>query len=65
MAKSGKIIQSQAEIHKHADEDKLYRRLIENSCDIIFTFCPPGILTFVSPSWTILLGYPADQVILV
>ena len=63
MAKSGKIIQSQAEIHKHADEDKLYRRLIENSCDIIFTFCPPGILTFVSPSWTILLGYPADQVI--
>jgi PAS domain S-box-containing protein len=48
---------------KRPDNTMLYRMLIENSMDIIFTFCPPGILTFASPGWTSSLGHPVDQVI--
>ncbi|MEI7616198.1 MAG: ABC transporter substrate binding protein, partial [Actinomycetota bacterium] len=40
-----------------------YRVLIENSHDIIYTLNLEGILTFVSPSWTSLLGHPVEQVL--
>lgn len=42
--------------------EKKYRDLIENSHDIIYTINTDGVLTFVSPSWSVLLGYPIDQV---
>ncbi len=43
--------------------EEQYRLLIDNSHDIIYTINLEGILTFVSPSWTSLLGHPVDQVI--
>jgi len=43
-------------------EDK-YRLLVENSYDIIYTANSRGVLTFVSASWTRLLGHPAEQVV--
>lgn len=43
--------------------EKKFRNLIENSHDVIYTLTPDGIFTFVSPSWTILLGHPVKQVI--
>ena len=40
-----------------------YHILIENSHDIIYTLNPQGEFTFVSPSWTSLLGHPISQVV--
>lgn len=39
-----------------------FRHLIENNHDIIYTLTADGILTFVSPGWTALLGHPVHQV---
>ena len=46
----------------HESEMK-YRTLVENSNDIIYTIEAGGTITFVSPSWTALLGHPTDKVI--
>ena len=39
-----------------------YRNLVENSYDTIYTMSPDGVFTFLSPSWTTLLGHPLDGV---
>ncbi len=44
-----------------ASEQK-YRVLINNSHDIIFTLNAQGVFTFVSPSFTMLLGHPIAEV---
>jgi len=46
-----------------SNSEKKFRDLIENSHDIIYTITPDGIFTFVSPSWTVLLGHPVNQVV--
>ena len=46
----------------HESEEK-YRRIVENSHDIIYMLTAEGVFTFVSPSWTELLGHPAAQVV--
>jgi diguanylate cyclase (GGDEF)-like protein/PAS domain S-box-containing protein len=46
----------------HASEEK-YRLLVENSHDIIYTLTNDGVLTFVSPAWTLLLGHSAADVV--
>jgi len=45
------------------ESEEKYRLLIEKSHDIIYTFDLNGIFTFVSPSWTTILGHPVAQVI--
>ncbi|MFA5928506.1 MAG: PAS domain S-box protein [Candidatus Margulisiibacteriota bacterium] len=39
-----------------------YRRLIENSHDVIYTITADGNFTFISPSWTAMLGHQLSQV---
>ncbi len=45
------------------ESEQKYRLLIENSHDIIYTLSLEGIFTFVSPSWTALLGHEVDQIV--
>ncbi|MFA4849500.1 MAG: PAS domain S-box protein [Methanoregula sp.] len=40
-----------------------YRTLVDNIQSIVYTISPDGILTFVSPSWTKLLGHELNEVI--
>ena len=43
--------------------ERKHRLLINNSHDIIYTLNTQGVITFVSPSWTALLGHPVSQVL--
>jgi PAS domain S-box-containing protein len=43
--------------------EEKFRLLIENSHDIIYMLTSDGMFTFVSPSWTALLGHHADSVV--
>lgn len=44
------------------ESEEHHRLLIENSHDIIYMLDKEGILTFVSPSWTVLLGHDVNDV---
>lgn len=39
-----------------------YRALVEQAHDIVYSLTPDGIVTYVSPSWTRLLGHPVEVV---
>ncbi|MEI8085573.1 MAG: PAS domain S-box protein [Paludibacter sp.] len=43
--------------------EEKYRKLIENSHDIIYIFNTKGIFTYVSSAWTLLLGHRVEQVV--
>jgi diguanylate cyclase (GGDEF)-like protein/PAS domain S-box-containing protein len=45
------------------ESEENYRLLVENTHDIIYTITADGVLTFVSPAWTTLLGHPVKQVV--
>lgn len=49
--------------HALRESEEKHRQLIENSHDIIYTLTADGLLTFVSPAWTSLLGYQIDHVV--
>ncbi|MFN2359361.1 MAG: PAS domain-containing protein, partial [Desulfotignum sp.] len=36
--------------------------MIENTHDIIYSLSPDGVFTYVSPSWTTLLGHPVADI---
>ena len=44
------------------ESEEKFRLLIENSHDIIYTLTTKGVLSYVSPSWTALLGHPVTDV---
>ncbi|MDD1719582.1 MAG: PAS domain S-box protein, partial [Methanoregulaceae archaeon] len=46
-----------------AEAEEKYRTLVEYSQSIIFTILPSGVYTFVSPSWTKLLGHEPSEVV--
>jgi PAS domain S-box-containing protein len=43
--------------------EQKYRHLIEHSHVIIYTIDPEGLFTYISPSWTVLLGSPINRMI--
>ncbi|MGA2919257.1 PAS domain S-box protein [Methanoregula sp.] len=45
------------------ESEMKYRMLVESSNDIIYTLNGDGVFTFVSPSWTTLLGHPTEDVV--
>ncbi|MCX6158095.1 MAG: PAS domain S-box protein [Ignavibacteriae bacterium] len=45
------------------ESEAKFRQLIENSHDIIFTISVDGVFTFVSKSWTNLLGHTIKEVV--
>ena len=45
------------------ESEEKFRRLVENTHDIIYTLDKEGVFTFVSPGWTVLLGHPLSQVV--
>ncbi len=45
------------------ESEKRHRQLIDNAHGIIYTVDPAGTLTYVSPSWTRLLGYETAEVV--
>ncbi len=53
---------------RRALEDQLrasesqYRQLVENIGDIVYTLTPEGVISYVSPQWTRVLGYSAEEV---
>ena len=44
------------------ESEMKYRVLVENSHDIVYTLSSEGIVTFVSPSWTSILGHDTGNV---
>jgi len=44
------------------ESEEKYRFLIENSYDIIYTITREGVFSFISPSWTLILGHPMAEV---
>ncbi len=45
------------------ESENRYRRLVENSHDIIYVLSKQEVFNFVSPAWTALLGHPIDMVV--
>ncbi|MES2655096.1 MAG: PAS domain S-box protein [Bacteroidota bacterium] len=44
-------------------QETIYRQLIEYSSDIIYEINTEGLLTYISPSWTKLLGHQPQEVL--
>ncbi len=51
-----------AEESRRESEEK-YRLLVEQATDIVYSMTAGGVITYVSPSWTRLLGHPVDEVL--
>lgn len=70
---SGKVTQQFAMIEditdQHRAETELkqselrFRRYVENASEILYTLDTNGVVRFSSPSWTMKLGHPIDQVV--
>lgn len=45
------------------DSEATFRAFVENANDIIFSVNPDGVLTYVSPNWTEMLGHATGEVI--
>ncbi len=44
-------------------ESRRYRTMIEQASEVLFEATPEGVLTYVSPSWSALLGRPREEVL--
>ncbi len=40
-----------------------YRALVEQAHDIVYSLTPEGVVTYVSPSWTRLLGHSVEDIV--
>ncbi|HII99612.1 MAG TPA: PAS domain S-box protein [Methanoregula sp.] len=45
------------------DMERLYRIIVDNSHDVIYTLKPDGTLTFISRSWSVCLGHDQGEVL--
>ncbi len=45
------------------DSEKKYRMLVDNSFDIIYRVNSDGVITFASPSWSVVLGHDLTDVV--
>jgi PAS domain S-box-containing protein len=46
-----------------AESETKYRSIVENANDIIYSFSPDGLLTYLSPKFSDLLGYEVEEFI--
>lgn len=46
----------------HESEEK-FRSFVENANDIVFSLTPTGVMSYISPRWTELMGYEASETI--
>ncbi len=46
----------------YREKDIKYRLLVENANDIVYSLTMGGVFTYVSPTWTKLLGHTVDEV---
>ncbi|MEN6396403.1 MAG: PAS domain S-box protein [Methanoregula sp.] len=54
--------------HKEAEEalresEEKFRSFVENADDVVFSLTPGGVISYVSPKWTKLLGYDTSEII--
>jgi PAS domain S-box-containing protein len=48
---------------KLRQSEEKFRSLVENANDIVYSFTLDGIFTYVSPTWTGVLGHPLNDII--
>jgi len=45
------------------ESEEQFRSFVENASDIIFTVNEKGILTYISPNWTAVLGHSEEEIV--
>uniref|UniRef100_UPI003D286B78 diguanylate cyclase domain-containing protein n=1 Tax=Methylophaga lonarensis TaxID=999151 RepID=UPI003D286B78 len=60
---ANEITQRKAFETAYRQSEAKFRAFVENANDIIYNLSREGILTYVSPNWTEMLGHPTEDVI--
>jgi len=64
LEESNKNLESEVKLRTQAlaESEKKFRTLVEKASDIIYSISSDGIISYVSPNWTALLGHDIEEV---